>query len=1206
MDQLLDWLTLNQLEKYAEILQQNDITSVDLLIELSEDDIKELGFSLGDRKRFTIAKKSLTNSGIQLSPEDLELINSLPYVIAYPLKRTLLEKHAWTKINLLKDTFLNYIKYLGLIAASEFFNSPLKDKKMVALFQQALAEPSFGSWNQYIRETLSYLKENNHSFFCSDLISYYDLVESGKKRKLFKGEIEIIDANGDIQLKKQEATAIGMLINFRNRYLGHGLTLDESDSTSHWEMYFPIFRELLEQMSFTQQYPIYKCEHGETYLLTSAEITLVEKGIQKSAHVWIENPEGNSMDILPFFIVPGEVSLAKEDKEQLLTYESYTGKTIKFFSPEGTEKQTSGKILEKLNLLLREKQKEIPFSPEAFTKDEFLKRIAEENKLLLNTLIAEKKIIPGIYQHREEIEFMLREWIGARANIFFIVAEAGSGKTNLLAEIQKQYTERQLPSLLIRAGRMEKSTLKQQINYLLNLDFEKGLENYTSIAGTQAEPTFILIDGLNEANNAEEIWQEIIDLSKVFEPGSLKFVVTNRANTKAELNRYLVSEKDQDLLFGENKDNETGLSAYSFWLTALDMKEMKGAWENYATKDKAKFKPQFIFDAIAEFDRGLYNQINNPLILRLFLEIYNGKALPKKGVKHLNIWHDWLKTFSTEEQTFLKLVANEVWQKGENELLLDDLLKHETLKPYFTSDIINSPYNRLKSKGWLSRYVKDLSGCLGFTVEGALLYLLALQLQEQKPVIDLAAIQSLFKSGSKLQKSAIESFLCEQALNGDLNLVADLIDAGNEYIDLSIKPLLLYLKTFGIELTLKKVLENPSENDWKALNKLDSQLYKLQLHVLRKDFLIALMPQNEFKTKEALGLGLDAIAILDKNEAINYLNKIDTKASFISEDTDLLSKLGRCEMKFANYDKSLEYHEACLRIRLKTFNAENLLIAISYNNIGQVWFSKGEYDKALENYEKGFAIKSKILGIDHIELSASYGNIGSIWYFKEDYEKTVYYYEKNLNIRLKNQGEEHSSVAGSYNNLGMTWFKRENTDLAMQYHEKALAIRLKTLGDENPLVAVTYNNIGQTWNKKGDYDKAIIYYSKSLQIRLKTLGSNHPDLARTYNNMGNTLVKKGDFEKAIENFANCLAIYLKTLGGDHPSVAILYYNIGEMHESKGEYEKAFEHYVLSSQIRFKKLGVSHNLTKTSIESAMRLAKELGKENELPNWMKEIN
>ncbi|NDA99254.1 MAG: hypothetical protein EBY31_08650, partial [Flavobacteriia bacterium] len=299
-----------------------------------------------------------------LSEEDEQLISNLPYVIAYPLKRTLMEKHAWTKINLLKDTFLNFLKYLGLIAASEFFISPLKDKKMVALFQQALAEPSFGSWNQYIRETLSYLKENNHSFFCSDLLSYYDLIESGKKRKLFKGEIEIIDANGDIQLKKQEATAIGMLINFRNRFLGHGLTLDESEAVYHWEMYFPIFRDLLAQMKFPEEYSMFKCEHGENYLLKSAEISLVEKGNQISSRVWIENPEGNSMDILPFFVVPGEVSIGKEDKEQLLTYESYTGKTIKFFSPEGTEKQTSGKILVKLNLLLRDKQKETPFAPE--------------------------------------------------------------------------------------------------------------------------------------------------------------------------------------------------------------------------------------------------------------------------------------------------------------------------------------------------------------------------------------------------------------------------------------------------------------------------------------------------------------------------------------------------------------------------------------------------------------------------------------------------------------------------------------------------------------------------------------------------------------------------------------------------------------------------------------------------------------------------
>jgi tetratricopeptide (TPR) repeat protein len=1128
-----------------------------------------------------------------LSEEDELLISKLPYVIAYPLKRTLIEKHPWTRINLLKDTFLNYLKYLGLITASEFFNSDLKDKKMVALFHATLAEPSFGTWNLYIRETIAYLNQNNHLFFCPELPGYFEAIETGKKRKLYKGEIEFIDSNGDVQLKKQEATAIGMLINFRNRYLGHGLTLDEDASKKLWDEYYQMFNQLLTQLNFPIEYPMFKHEHGETYLLQSNELITVEKGNQSSASVWMENPSGQAMDILPFFIVPGELALTKEDKEQLLTYESYTGKTIKFFSPEGTEKQTSGKILEKLNLLLRDKQKEQPYTPESFTKEVFLQRIADENKLTLDTLIAEKKYIPGVYVHREEMEIKLREWIGARANIFFIAAEAGSGKTNLLVEMQRQYTERELPSLLIRAGRMEKQSLKEQIAYLLNIDLLQGLVNYVSISGTQAQPTFILIDGLNEANNADEIWQDIINLSKVFIPGSIKFVVTNRSNTKAELNRYIVSENDCNLLYGENKDNETGLSAYSLWLTALDMKEMKGAWENYATKDRAKFKPQFNFDEIAEFDRGIYNQINNPLILRLFLEIYNGKSLPKKGVKHLNIWQDWLKTFSNDEQIFLKLLANEVWQKGANELLLDDLLHHEILHPYFTSDIINSPYNRLKNTGWISRYVKDLSGYIGFTVEGSLLFLLALQLNEQKPEIDLKFTKSILNNGSKLKKSAIESFLCEKALMGDINLVSDLIDAGDENIDISINPLLFYLKTFGVIDTIGKVLDNTSENDWMAFNKLEKQLNELQLHALRKEFLIALMPQNEFKSKDALSIVLKTIAILDKKEAVNYLDNVNTKSYFIIEDAGLLSQLGECELKFAEYDKALEYYEMCLEIELKTLGEEHIDVAGSYNNIGDVWDAKGNYDKALEYYEKSLVITLKLLNDDSLSIAHSYNNIGGIWANKGNYDKALEFQKKSLLIRLKSLGEEHPFVAVSYNNIGLSWKSKGEYDKALDFYKKSLVIYLKTYGKEHPFVAVSYNNIGLLWKSKGEYDKALDYFEKSLIIRIKYSGEEHPFVATVYFNLGDIWECKGNFEKSLEYLEKCLEIELKILGGDHPNVATTYNKIGFIWAGRGSNEKALKYYENGLEIKLKSLGQEHPDVANSYNNIGMLWSDIG-------------
>jgi tetratricopeptide (TPR) repeat protein len=1146
-----------------------------------------------------------------LSEEDEQLISNLPYVIAYPLKRTLLEKHPWTKINLLKDTFLNYLKYIGLITASEFFNSPLKDKKMVALFQQALAEPSFGSWNQYIRETLSYLKENNHSFFCPDLLSYYDLIESGKKRKLFKGEIEIMDANGDIQIKKQEATAIGMLINFRNRYLGHGLTLDESDAVNHWEIYFPIFRELLVQLKFSAVYPMFKCEHGETYLLKSAEISLVEKGNQTSSRVWIENPEGNSMDILPFFVVPGEVSIGKEDKEQLLAYESYTGKTIKFFSPEGTEKQTSGKILEKLNLLLRDKQKETPFSPEAFTKDEFLKRIAEENKLLLDTLISEKKIVPGIYQHREEMEIKLREWIGARANIFFIVAEAGSGKTNLLVEMQRQYTERELPSLLIRAARMEKQSLKEQIAYLLNIDLQVGLVNYASIAGTQAQPTFILIDGLNEANNAEEIWQDIIDMSKVFITGSIKFVVTNRANTKSELSRYIVSENDFNLLYGENKDHEIGLGAYSYWLTSLDMQEMKGAWKSYVTKNRTKFNPQFNFDDIALFDRGLYDQINNPLILRLFLEIYNGKVLPKKGMKHLNIWKDWLVTFSEAEQTFLKLLANEVWQKGENELLLDDLLQNETLKPYFTSDIINSPYNRLKNNGWISRYVKDLNGYIGFTVEGALLHVLGQYLQFQHPKIGFNELETIIKEGNKLKNASVEVFLCQKAIAGDLALISKLIDKGDDNIFLCLNALIVYVKTFGIKSTLDSLLLNPTQNDWKAFLEVDKRLIELQLNELRNEYLLNIMINNKLDCKESLTLGIRALTELEKNEVNIYLPKIYMKLPVIEKDEELLFELANLELKNGKYDESIQLFEKCKETRIKKYGTEHISISDVYNCMGIVYHYKCEYNKSLDYFYKSLELGLKFLGEEHSEINDIYCNIASVWDSKLDHDKALEFFQKSLDIILKNNGEFHLNVVKIYQDIGIVWHGKKDTENAKKYLHKSLDIGLKVLREEDVFFESIFNNLGLLYDDLGESDKALEFYQKSLQMRLKQYGNEHPNIASVLNNIGFIYSDKNDYNKALEFFQKSLFIKLKCLGKVHYSLATTYSGIGFAYKELGEYKKALDSYQKSERIRWEykelhnsipkiKIHIGHCLQKTgkyklAIDAYQDAVKIVGKE-----------
>ena len=101
--------------------------------------------------------------------------------------------------------------------------------------------------------------------------------------------------------------------------------------------------------------------------------------------------------------------------------------------------------------------------------------------------------------------------------------------------------------------------------------------------------------------------------------------------------------------------------------------------------------------------------------------------------------------------------------------------------------------------------------------------------------------------------------------------------------------------------------------------------------------------------------------------------------------------------------------------------------------------------------------------------------------------------------------------------------------------------------------------------------------------------------------------KFGNYDKALKYYEKCLAIKLKTLGGEHPSVASSYNNIGKCYDALNKKELALDYFIQSAEIRKEHpgVGLKDESTKTSIENIKRIAKKLGKENELPEWMKNL-
>jgi len=555
---------------------------------------------------------------------DTKIIEIYPYFIAHPYKRALEEQDSFKRLHLLKETFLNYLKYIGLLTASEYFNSNLKIGEINRAFKNFLYRPQFGHWNAFMRCAIQALNENNHKWFVIELPDYYTEIETNPYAET--GE-----------------TSIGKLINFRNHYLGHGTVPNEKDSQALWTEYFQLLKVLLIKMEFCKNYTIVSSDKTISWRLMGDEITQVNLREKLKTNVAILNSKADQMSIVPFFILPGEYFIKEvSERAKMMVYEQNTGSRIVFFSPESVHGETNNeKVLEQLNLMIREKEKQEPLNLKDLDENIWKSLLKENNDATFQSLLSEKKVINGIYQERQDAEIALRSWIGARAGLFFLSAEAGSGKTNLLVEMSRQYTERGIDTILLRGNRFRSPDIWEELCFRLNLSESSNLKEASFFKYEQENPLMILIDGANENANSKALFESIVYFLENHKGGHIKIVLSWRVNTKSEL--PVADEKFESIVYSDSadKNREDSLIARScYWLKPLNKIEVEGAWNKYVNdkQDKVRRKPNFSYEELTYHDRSLSDQLDNPLLLRLFLELNNGKGLPKSRGGFISIW----------------------------------------------------------------------------------------------------------------------------------------------------------------------------------------------------------------------------------------------------------------------------------------------------------------------------------------------------------------------------------------------------------------------------------------------------------------------------------------------------------------------------------------------------------------------------------------
>lgn len=356
--------------------------------------------------------------------------------------------------------------------------------------------------------------------------------------------------------------------------------------------------------------------------------------------------------------------------------------------------------------------------------------------------------------------------------------------------------------------------------------------------------------------------------------------------------------------------------------------------------------------------------------------------------------------------------------------------------------------------------------------------------------------------------------------------------------------------------------------------------------------------QDPSNAKNLNNIGAVYYELGDTESALSYFNK----ALIINDESinsTIYNHIGLVYDFMAKYNDALIYFKKSLHADSIMNGANNPSMKESFNNIGIVYFNKGEYEMALDNYNKALSLS---LDTSCLHYLVTLNNIGNVYTTISNFDLAERYYQRALAIGVKIVGEKHPSTATTYDNLGVLYSKKGDLEKAMECHVKAmkiykdvlgenslslsytynniagvfmrqknydstivilkksLNIKIKYYGSEHPSVGTIYNNIGYIYDKIGDYDKALGYYEKSLEIDLKYHGENHPSTGSSYNNIGGVYLQKKDFAKALELSSKALHIFEHYYGESHPETVQAYRNIGYIYKQLSDYEKSLDYY----------------------------------------------
>jgi tetratricopeptide (TPR) repeat protein len=295
-------------------------------------------------------------------------------------------------------------------------------------------------------------------------------------------------------------------------------------------------------------------------------------------------------------------------------------------------------------------------------------------------------------------------------------------------------------------------------------------------------------------------------------------------------------------------------------------------------------------------------------------------------------------------------------------------------------------------------------------------------------------------------------------------------------------------------------------------------------------------PQAEKSVRQAIGI-LESGSQSQPERlsgAYNYLSLIENNTG-----------------KYADAEK-----HARLAIELaKTANLGEDAVAMHSVVLANALRQQAKYVEAEQLLQDALAVLDKP-STNRALLAAAQNNLGAIYFWRGNYAKAVPLLQKGLETRIKALGPDHVDVANSYLDLGATEFKIGETAKAIDHLSQSMRIRKKVLGTKHPETLAAQATLAVILESQGATTDASTLLAEVVSQGHRSLGRAHPDLAQYEDDYANVLAVQKRFDEARSMQTDAMNIRKEVFGPASREYAASLRSLAQIESAAGSANRA--------------------------------------------------